>query len=206
MYSFCAMYSFRMSFCRVPVSVVQSAPCRSATTRIHGQDHRGRRVDRHRGADVLQPDPVEQTLHVGKRGNADAALADFATRQGMVGIAPHQGRQVEGDTETGAPGRQQFLVTPVGVRRRSESGKLPHGPEFAAVPVGVDAPCERERPRRRRRLHPVEIARGVQRLDLAPGYRRVTGFGVGGGACGRLRHGLAAPAIRSVSPKRAIKC
>ena len=33
MYSFCAMYSLRMSFWSVPDSVDQSRPCRSATTR-----------------------------------------------------------------------------------------------------------------------------------------------------------------------------
>ena len=33
MYSFCAMYSFRMSFCSVPEIFFQSAPCFSATTR-----------------------------------------------------------------------------------------------------------------------------------------------------------------------------
>ncbi len=33
MYSFCAMYSFRMSFCSVPLIFVQSAPCFSATAR-----------------------------------------------------------------------------------------------------------------------------------------------------------------------------
>ena len=33
MYSFCAMYSLRMSFCNVPERRAQSAPCRSATTR-----------------------------------------------------------------------------------------------------------------------------------------------------------------------------
>src|ERR1051325_5802529 len=33
MYSFCAMYSLRMSFCVVPEIFFQSAPCFSATTR-----------------------------------------------------------------------------------------------------------------------------------------------------------------------------
>ena len=33
MYSFCAMYSFRMSFWSVPEMTFQSAPCRSATAR-----------------------------------------------------------------------------------------------------------------------------------------------------------------------------
>ncbi len=33
MNSFCAMYSFRMSFCRVPETRAQSTPCFSATAR-----------------------------------------------------------------------------------------------------------------------------------------------------------------------------
>jgi hypothetical protein len=33
MYSFCAMYSLRMSFCSVPEIFFQSDPCFSATTR-----------------------------------------------------------------------------------------------------------------------------------------------------------------------------
>ncbi len=37
MYSFCAMYSFRMSFCSVPDSRVQSTPCFSATARYIAQ-------------------------------------------------------------------------------------------------------------------------------------------------------------------------
>ena len=37
MYSFCAMYSFKMSFCSVPESLLQSAPCFSATARYMAQ-------------------------------------------------------------------------------------------------------------------------------------------------------------------------
>ncbi len=37
MYSFCAMYSLRMSFCSVPEIFFQSAPCFSATTRYIAQ-------------------------------------------------------------------------------------------------------------------------------------------------------------------------
>ena len=32
-HSFCAMYSFKMSFCKVPRSFLKRTPCRSATTR-----------------------------------------------------------------------------------------------------------------------------------------------------------------------------
>ncbi len=37
MYSFCAMYSFRMSFCSVPEIFFQSAPCFSATAKYIAQ-------------------------------------------------------------------------------------------------------------------------------------------------------------------------
>src|SRR2546430_609126 len=37
MYSFCAMYSLRMSFCSVPEIFLQSAPCFSATARYIAQ-------------------------------------------------------------------------------------------------------------------------------------------------------------------------
>src|SRR4029077_8662175 len=37
MYSFCAMYSLRMSFCKVPESCFQSTPCFSATARYIAQ-------------------------------------------------------------------------------------------------------------------------------------------------------------------------
>src|SRR5260370_39791361 len=37
MYSFCAMYSFKMSFCSGPEIVFQSAPCFSATARYMAQ-------------------------------------------------------------------------------------------------------------------------------------------------------------------------
>ena len=37
MYSFCAMYSFKMSFWSVPESCFQSAPCFSATARYIAQ-------------------------------------------------------------------------------------------------------------------------------------------------------------------------
>ena len=37
MYSFCAMYSFKMSFCRVPETRLHGTPCCSATTRYIAQ-------------------------------------------------------------------------------------------------------------------------------------------------------------------------
>ena len=106
---------------------------------VHREDHRRRRVDRHRRGDRRQVDAVEQRLHVLERGDADAALADLAERQRIVGIAPHQRRQVEGDAETGAARRQQLLVARVGLLRRPVAGELPHRPQAAAVAVAVNA-------------------------------------------------------------------
>ena len=66
-------------------------------------------------------------------------LPDFAERQLVIGIAPHQRRQIERDAQAGAAGREQRLVALVGLFRRPEPGKLPHRPELAAVAGRVDA-------------------------------------------------------------------
>ena len=70
---------------------------------VHGEDHRRRRVDRHRRRDVGERNALEQRLHVGQRRDRDTALADFPERQRVVRVAPHQRRQVEGDAQPGAP-------------------------------------------------------------------------------------------------------
>ena len=106
---------------------------------IHREDHRGRRVDRHRRGDVAEGDAVEQRLHVGQRGDVDAALPDLAERERVIGIAAHQRREIEGDAQPGAAGRQQRLVARVGLLRRAEPGKLPHRPQLAAVAGGMNA-------------------------------------------------------------------
>ena len=102
MYSFCAMNSLRMSFWIVPDSVLPVRALLLGDDQIHREDHRRRRVDRHRRRDVGERDAVEQPLHVGERDDADAALADFAERQLVVRVAPHQRRQIEGDAQAGA--------------------------------------------------------------------------------------------------------
>ena len=100
---------------------------------VHREDHRRRRVDRHRRRDVGERDAVEQPLHVGERRDRHAALADFAERQRMVRIAAHQRRQIERDAQPGAAGREQLLVALVGLLGRPEPGELAHRPELAAV-------------------------------------------------------------------------
>ena len=135
MYSFCAMNSFRMSFWIVPDSSAQRHALPLGDDEVHREDHRRRRVDRHRRRDLAQRDALEERFHVGQRHDRDAALAHFAERQLVIGIAAHQRRQVKRHAEARAAGGQQMAIARVGLFRRSEAGKLPHRPQLAAVPV-----------------------------------------------------------------------
>ncbi len=136
---------------------------------IHRQQHRRRRVDRHRRRDRTEIDAVEQRLHVGERRDVDAALAHLAARQLVVGVAPHQRRQVEGDAQARAAGRQQPPVSLVGLLRRPEPGKLPHRPELAAIAGRVDAARIRKLP------GIAQIARVVEGVDALRGVEDVAG-------------------------------
>jgi hypothetical protein len=49
---------------------------------VEAEEDDRRPVDRHRDGDLVERDPVEQRLHVGQRGDRDAALADLAQRAG----------------------------------------------------------------------------------------------------------------------------
>ena len=49
---------------------------------VERQQHDGRRVDGHGGADLVQGDPVEQPLHVVQRGHRDALPAHLAQASG----------------------------------------------------------------------------------------------------------------------------
>src|SRR6266540_1985856 len=74
----CAMYSLRMSFWMVPCSWTLGGG------HVEAEQHGGRAVDRHRGRDPVERDPVEQRLHVGQARDGDAALAHLALRPRMV--------------------------------------------------------------------------------------------------------------------------
>ena len=82
MYSFCAMYSLRMSFCSVPHSCVQSDALLLGDGQVHRPEIGRRRVDGHRRRDVAERDAVEQHLHVGQRGDATPHLPTSPARSG----------------------------------------------------------------------------------------------------------------------------
>ena len=68
---------------------------------IERQQPGGGRIDGHRGVHAVERNALEKGPHVADMGDRHADLADFAARQGMVGVIAGLGRQVEGDGEAG---------------------------------------------------------------------------------------------------------
>ena len=171
MYSFCAMYSFRMSFCSVPETAFQSTPCCSATARYMAHSTAAGELMVIETVTSAQRDAAEQNLHVFERRDGRAALAHFAFRQRVVGIVAHQRRQIEGHREAGLALLQQIVIAAVGLLRRGESGELPHGPQPPAVHGLVDAARVRKLARRSQiaaRIEIPQLFRPVKRLDGHP--------------------------------------
>src|SRR5208337_2288722 len=99
MYSFCAMYSLRMSFWMVPEIFFQSAPCFSATTRYMAQSTLA----------------GEEDLHIFERVDGHAALADFAFAGRVIGVVAHERGQIKGNGEPAAAAFEEILVALVGL-------------------------------------------------------------------------------------------
>src|SRR5262249_47925419 len=74
-----------------------------------------------------------------ERADAGAALADFALSHPVVGIVPHEGRQIERDGQAGLSLREQVVVAGVGFLRRGEAGELAHGPQSATIHIAMNA-------------------------------------------------------------------
>ena len=146
--------------------------------RVEQQQHRRRRVDRHRRRDALERDLVEQQPHVLERVDRDADLADLAGGDRVVGVVAHLRRQVEGDRQPAGALRDQVAVALVGLLGGAEAGVLPHRPRPAGVHRRVDAAGVRELPRLAEPLRQVgrQVVRPVDGLDREAGL-------------GRARHG-----------------
>ncbi len=106
---------------------------------VEQQQHRGRRVDRHRGGDFVERDAVEQRGHILQAVDRHADLADLALGARVVRVEPELRRQVEGHREAGLAFLQQIAVAPVALARRGEAGVLAHRPQPAAIHRRVDA-------------------------------------------------------------------
>ena len=142
---------------------------------VEQQQHGGRRVDRHRGRDLVERDAVEGHPHVLERVDRHAGAADLAQAARVVGVQAELGRQVEGHAQAGRPVLEQVLVALVGLAGGGVAGVLAHRPAALAVHLAVDAAGEGELAR----LAEVEVLGQVrlrvERLDLDPGVREAAG-------------------------------
>jgi hypothetical protein len=158
---------------------------------VEREQHRRRRVDRHRGRDLVERDPVEQRLHVLERVDRHALTAHLTERASVVRVVAHQRRHVEGGREPRLPVLQQVVEALVRLRRRAEAGELPHRPEAAAVHRLVDPARERVLTRLAEIAVEVDldVLRRVQGLDREPGDRREESrVGLTLGRCHPLLH------------------
>ena len=142
-HSFWAMYSLRMSVWIVPPSFSGRHALLLADEDVEGEQDRRRGVDRHRGGDAAERDPVEELLHVVEAVDGDALAADLAEAAGVVGVVAHQGRHVEGGREPGLAVVEQVVEALVGLLDRAEAGELAHRPEPAPVHRRVGPAGER---------------------------------------------------------------
>ena len=77
---------------------------------VEQQQHRGRGVDRHRGRDLVERDPVERGAHVVDRVDRHAGAAHLAQAARIVGVQAELGRQIEGHRQPGRSVGQQVAV------------------------------------------------------------------------------------------------
>ena len=123
----------------VPDSLLHVAPGAPRHADVQRQQDRRRRVDGHRGGDLLQVDAVEQPHHVFDGVDGHAHLADFAHGQRVVGVESDLRRQIEGDAQSGGALAQQIFVAAVRLVGVAHAGVLPHGPQAAAIHRGLHA-------------------------------------------------------------------
>ena len=135
---------------------------------VEQQQQRGRGVDRHRGGDLVERDPVEERLHVGDRVDRHAGTPDLAVRTRVVRVVPELRGEVERDREARLALREQVPEAGVRLLGRAEPCVLADRPRAAAVHVRVRAARERERAGRLRLRSPGASAARYTGLHLDP--------------------------------------
>ena len=102
--SFCAWYSFRMSFCSVPPSAARGTPAASAWATYMAKITAAGELIVIDVVTVAQVDAAVEVLHVGQGVDGHAAPADLALGHRVVGVEPHQRGHVEGGRQPVAAG------------------------------------------------------------------------------------------------------
>ncbi len=142
---------------------------------VEGPDDGGGAVDRHRSADVLERNAVEERFHVTQAGDGDAAASDLALGALVPRVDAHERRHVERHGESGATLTQQVLVALVRFARGPEAGELAHRPQSPTVHVRVRSTRERELAGCRDVVRVVEtlgVGRCVERIEPLTRQRR----------------------------------
>ena len=137
------MYSLRISFCTVPRRSAAATPCLRATAMTIASRIAAGALIVMLMLTLPRSMPSSRDLHVLQAADGDAHLADFAFGQVVVGVVADLGRQVEGHGKTGLPLFDQVLVARVALGGGAEAGVLAHGPEAAAVHIGLHAARQR---------------------------------------------------------------
>ena len=155
------MYSLRMSFWIVPVSLSERHALLEGRDDVEGHDRQHGAVHGHRHRHPVQRDAVEEDLHVLDRVDGDARLAHVAHHPRVVAVVAAVGGQVEGHRQALLAGGQVAAVEGVGLLGGREAGVLAHRPRpghvhawrtvragTAAGRAGSPGARSRRRPRR----------------------------------------------------------
>ena len=132
---------------------------------VEEKQQRSRRVDRHRGGDLAERDPVEEHLHVGERVDRHPGAPDLTRRPRVVRVETELRGQIESHREPRLSLRKQVAEALVRLLRGGEAGVLADRPRLPAVHVPVGAAREREfagEPG----LGSLDVLLRVDRLDL----------------------------------------
>ena len=162
------MYSLSTSFCVVPRSCMLRHALLLADELVQQQQAGGRRVDRHRGRDLIERDPVERRAHVVDRVDRHARAPDLAERELIVGVEAELGRQIERHRQPGRALGEQVAVALVGLLRRGVAGVLAHRPRLLAIHLAVHAARVGELPRLAEVEVRGQVGLGVELGDLDP--------------------------------------
>ena len=135
---------------------------------VEEQQHRRRGVDRHRGRDLVERDPVEDAPHVVDRVDGHAGAPDLAHAERVVRVAAELGGEVERHRQPRRPVVDQVVEALVRLLRARVARVLAHRPLAAAVHVRMDPARERVLARLAEALLEVrlDVARAVDVLDL----------------------------------------